>query len=263
MMPLPVPDHTILESAPLQVAIAQVRFDTRETLTAVETGRALLEVLMPLGLTAMNQVHQQQVLFGPEGSVDQPAGTARQAVGWQFVNKENTTSLSVLTDQMTLETRDYGGWEVFVAVWKACITGLVDVSSPGLLIRLGLRYVNRIIPLRASVIADFKYAGLVDPTFLGPAADSPLSEYVTAAEGRAALSFPDGTDALVQYGVTMDGMSPALVLDIDCFRSQAEAFGLDRVVKAATEMNVKALQVFQTIVQPALRAEMESAEVTP
>lgn len=262
-MPLPTPDHTLLAAPPLQVTIAQLRFDTRATLTSVESGRSLLELLAPLGLTAMTQVHQQQVIFGPASPVEPSAGAARQAVGWQFANKENTTSLSVLTDQMTLETREYGGWPAFSASWLACLTGLVEVGSPGLITRLGLRYVNRITPAQTTLIADFQAAELVDPTFLGPAVNSPLSEYVTATEGRAALSFPGGTDALVQHGVATDGTSPAFVLDIDCFRSQAEGFTQDRVMKGTTALNAKALQIFQTIVQPALRAEMESAVVTP
>ncbi len=262
-MPLSPPDHTLLAAPPLQVTIAQVRFDTCARLAAVESGRPLLEFLAPLGLTTMSQVHQQQVILGPLGPTEPPAGAARQAVGWQFANKEKSTSLSVLTDQMTLETREYGGWPSFSASWENCLAALVEVGSPGLMTRLGLRYVNRIIPAQTKMIADFQRADLVDPTFLGPAVSSPLSEFVTATQGRAALSFPDGTDALVQHGVALDGGSPAFVLDIDCFRGQAEGFTQERVMAAGAALNDRALQVFQTIVQPALRAEMEIAEVAP
>ena len=260
-MPLTKPDRTLLAAPPLLVTIAQVRFDVRDAVAEVGVGSALVERAAALGLPGMTQIHNQQVLIVPAASAEQ-AQPPRQPAGWQFAAKDASSVLTVLTDQMTLETKTYRGWGAFAQSWAACLSVLADVAEPSLTTRLGLRYVNRITPAGVTKAAELKDAGLVEPSFLGPAVDSNLSEYVTAAEGRVALSFPDGTDALVQHGVVTENGSQAFILDIDCFRTNGASFQSERVLTESAELNERALQIFQTVVQEPLRQEMQQEEVT-
>lgn len=260
-MPLNDPDRTLLAAAPLLVTIAQVRFDVRETVADVAAGAQLVDRARALGLPTMTQIHQQQVLIVNAPPADQPPQQQRQPAGWQYATKDGSVVLTLLTDQMTLETKAYPGWDAFAATWQASLELLTDVAGPALTTRLGLRYVNRITPARMTRAGELKDAGLVDPAFLGPAVDSDLSEYVTAAEGRVALSFPDNTDALVQHGVVTENGTQAFILDIDCFRTTGASFHVDTVMAASTELNERALQVFQTVVREPLRAEMKRAVV--
>ncbi len=262
-MSLPTPDRTLLAKPPLVVTLAQVRYDRREAVAGAQVATALVERAAALRLVSMTQIHQQQVIVmsgGPEQGVP-PSTAPPQPAGWQFKNADGSTTLTVLGDQMTLETQEYRGWEPFFNLWSACLDVLADVASPSLTTRLGLRYVNRITPNDVQGAADFRSAGLVDPSFLGPSVDSPLSEYVTAAEGRATLTFPEGTDALVHHGVVSEAGSMVFVLDIDCFRPQAAPFDREQILEAFRALNDKSLQVFQTVVRPPLRAEMERVEV--
>jgi uncharacterized protein (TIGR04255 family) len=260
-MPLPVPDRTLLATPPLVVTLAQVRFDVRDAVAGADTGAALVERANALGLTNMTQIHHQQVVIVPVTTAEQPGPVpVSQPAGWQFAMPDGGIVLSVLTDQMTLETRHYRGWDAFSATWEACLDALAEIVAPALTTRLGLRYVNRVTPAGVTRAVEFQEAGLVDPAFLGAAVDSPLSEYVTAAEGRVALRFPDGTDALVQHGVVNEAGAQVFVLDIDCFRTQGAPFDRERVVADSYALNQSSLQVFQTVVREPLRDEMKKAE---
>ncbi len=257
-MSLPAPDRTPLTAPPLLVTLCQVRYDAREDLASGTVAKTLLRHFASLGLGSMTQVRQQQVLLIAGPATEPPSQEAPpQPAGWQFTNESGTTTVNVLTDQMTLEVRVYPGWETFMQVWEQCIDALIETTSPALSTRTGLRYVNRIKSGQARTVRDFKSAELVDPSFLGPIDDSPLSGYVTATEGRATLKFNDGTDSLVQYGLVTDSPTPAFILDIDCFRAGAVEFEKDSLLAIAGSLNERALQIFQTVVRPALQEEMK------
>ena len=254
-MPLPVPDRTLLTTPPLVVTLVQVRFDVRETVASVETGTALLERASALGLSEMTQIFNQFMII-PAPEQAQPA---RQPAGWRFAAKDGS-NLTLLADQMTFETPSYRGWDAFAATWAACLDALAEVVAPSLTTRLGLRYVNRITPAGVTSAADLRSGELVDPAFLGPSVESALSEYVTGAEGRVALTFPEQIDALVQHGVVREGDTQVFVLDIDCFRTQGSRFERDQILAASNELNQCSLQIFQTVVREPLRNEMKKAE---
>ena len=257
-MSLPAPDRTPLAAPPLLVTLCQVRYEAREDLTSGTVAKALLKYYASLGLRSMTQVRQQQVLLIAGPATEPPSQEAPpQPAGWQFTNESGTTTVNVLTDQLTLEVRVYPGWDAFLDVWEKCIDALVETTSPALSTRTGLRYVNRIQSRQARTVRDFRSADLVDPSFLGPIDDSPLSRYITATEGRATLRFDDDTDSLVQYGVVAESPTPAFVLDIDCFRAGAIEFERDSLLSIAASLNERALQIFQTVVRPALQEEMK------
>lgn len=257
-MSLPEPDRAPLATPPLLVTLCQVRYETQEDLAASSAAKTLLKQVTPLGLDAMTQIRQQQVVL-VGGAADERSGQEPlpQPAGWRFSDKDGTTTLTVLTDQLTLETRVYPGWDSFLAIWEKSLTALTSAASPMIATRLGLRYVNRITSIQARRATDFGRANLVDPPFLGPIDGSILSDHVTATEGRATLKFPDGSEALVQHGVVPGSPAPAFVLDIDCFRGEAVEFSSTPLLDAASTLNERALQIFQAAIRPALRSELD------
>jgi uncharacterized protein (TIGR04255 family) len=260
-MSLPEPDRTPLAAPPLLVMLCQVRYDARDDLASGAAAGILLKQLSRLGLASMTQIHQQQVVVIAGPAAEQIGHESpSQPAGWQFTDESNTTTLNILTDQMTLETRVYLGWEDFFTTWEGCLDALAAGSRPSVSTRLGLRYVNRVTSRRARNVIDFRANDLVDPAFLGPVGGSPLSDHVTATEGRATLKFPDGTEALVQHGAVSSSPTPAFVLDIDCFRSTAAEFDKHALLGLSATLNERALQIFQTVVRPSLRDEMKYGE---
>lgn len=265
-MPLPEPDRRLLAIQPVQVVLCQVRFDPRQALGDPAAGTALLDQLAPAEiLTSLNPIHQQQVLFAAGPGIEAaPSVSTGAQMGWQLAARDGSWSLGVMSDQMTLETRTYPGWDRFLEVWGLSIRALAKIGAPEILTRLGLRYVNRITPAAVGTLDDLRSANLIDPSFLGPAVGSDLSEFVQGVEGRAALSFPDGTDALVHHGMASStDPAPAFTLDIDCFRAQGGRFDMDSVLTDSVGLNDRALQIFQTVIQEPLMEELRGREVAP
>jgi uncharacterized protein (TIGR04255 family) len=253
----------VLTSPPLIVTLAQVRFEDRVELAEASVASALRESMAAHGLTSATQVHVQQVMFGATEFAAEAESSAKVAAGWQFKAPGDSVVVTVLRDQLSLEVKRYPGWDAFIEVWQSCVDGVLSIVKPELVTRLGLRYVNRVRPRIVTDAAGWREAGLVDPTFLGPAVGSALSRFVTAAEGRAALTFDDGTEALVHHGVVPENEGPVFLLDIDCFSTQADEFSVATLDARLRALNDHSLEVFQEVVKDSLRAEMtgEKGEV--
>lgn len=253
-MPLSL-DRTLLATPPLIVTLAQVRFEQHSEVVGPVTASTLRAPMAGLGMPVAAQLHQQQILIG--GNTPTAEASSQQvAAGWQFKSRDAGTVVTVMADQVTLETRRYNGWDAFRDVLRQVLGALDEAVSPQLATRMGLRYVNRVRP-RESITADgWREQNLVDPAFLGPAAGSPLSQHITATEGRATMSFPDGVDALVHHGVATEDEGQVFILDIDCFRQAAETFTVEGVLAGMTSLNDHSLEVFQSVIKDELRAEM-------
>lgn len=253
-------DRTILASPPLVVTLAQVRFEERGELAEASVASALREPMAAHGLTSASQVHVQQVVFGASDAGSEAEASAKVAAGWQFKAPGDAIVVTVLRDQMSLEVKRYPGWDAFLEIWQTCVGGVLGIVKPELVTRLGLRYVNRVKPRDAADAEGWENRGLVDPSFLGPAVGSVLSRYVTAAEGRAAMAFGDGVEALVHHGVVPEAEGQVFMLDIDCFTTQADDFSAETLSARLRALNDHSLEVFQEVVKEQLRAEMMGAK---
>jgi uncharacterized protein (TIGR04255 family) len=253
-------DRTILAFPPLIVTLAQVRFEERAELAEASVATALRGRFAAHGLTSATQVHVQQFVVGASEAGASAESSSKVAAGWQFKAPDDAVVVTVLRDQVSLEVKKYPGWDEFVSTWRSCIEGVLEIVKPELVTRLGLRYVNRVTP-RASTSAEQWHAeGLVDAAFLGPSSGSPLSRFVTATEGRAALKFPDGAQAMVHHGVVAEDEAQVFVLDIDCFSTLADEFSVDGLSERLRALNDHSLEVFQEVVKEELRAEMTGAK---
>lgn len=249
-------NRTILASPPLIVTLAQARFEERAELAEASVASALREPMASQGLTSATQIHLQQVSIGTSEAGTQAESSSKVAAGWQFKAPGDAVVVTILRDQLSLEIKRYPGWDAFLEVWQSCVKSLLGVVKPELVSRLGLRYVNRIRPRGVANAAGWAEEGLVAPSFLGPAVGSALSTYVTGAEGRAALRFEDGTEALIHHGVVSEDDGPVFLLDLDCFDTRAEEFSIDTLSTRLRALNDHSLEVFQEVVKEELRAEM-------
>src|SRR5688572_10566183 len=134
-MPLSL-DRTLLAAPPLIVTLAQVRFEQHAEVAEPSVAATLREPMAELGLPVAAQVHQQQFIVA--ASAPAPDASLQQlAVGWQFKSRDESTAVTVMTDQVTLETRRYGGWDVFNDVLHRVLVSLHAAIAPQLATRLG------------------------------------------------------------------------------------------------------------------------------
>src|SRR5215213_4870005 len=155
-------DRTVLASPPLIVTLAQVRFEERAELAEASVASALRAPMAAHGLTSATQIHVQQVVIGASEGGGEAESSSKVAAGWQFKAPQDAVVVTVLRDQMSLEVKKYPGWDAFLEVWRSCVEGVLGVVKPELVTRLGLRYVNRVLPREVADATGWVEAGLVD-----------------------------------------------------------------------------------------------------
>lgn len=260
-MPLQNPDTRKISPQPLAAVICQVRFEECKEIAESSIGKRLPDFASTLGLTQMIQVHLQQMVVSQDLEPENPSQnpTQRIPVGWRLNSSDNLMALTLLTDQVTLETKKYADWNHFNDQWESVLKGLIDICEPKIVTRLGLRYLNRFELTDHRSLTELRSFGLVDKAFLGPLTSESISEFVTSNSGRLTLTLDDDIDCIINYAWEMDPQRniPTFVLDTDCFAVRAREFNMKGVLDLSKKLNLRALQIFQTIIHQKLRPYSE------
>jgi len=150
-----------LEKSPLIFVLAQVRFP--QLLSIKERIPAFQDALRKLGYLKLNQREVTQVKRDPQNNV-----VARETFSqWEFIDKAGTHS--ILTDPrfINVNSSQYEVFERFAERMEQVFHVMAESVEPGLVERLGLRFVDLIVPSEGRNIADYVDPGLrgfqVDP----------------------------------------------------------------------------------------------------
>jgi uncharacterized protein (TIGR04255 family) len=261
---LPSPDRTILEKAPLQLVVCQVRFDEAEALNNRKTARRFFDKLGGVDgpFPKFSQIQTQRVTVNPQALPGETPLTEQQR-GWRFSNPEGDRHLALLPGSLALETTAYRSWDEFAPYLERALNVLADEVDPAIEQRLGLRFVNLIVldeVHEPSGWMDYIAADLVAPgghPVLGPG--------LVAAQHRVVLDLGDGLHCLLNYGLAPDANGSGRVgylLDLDVFRERSAPFSAADVFKASQLMNDRAVSLFQQVATPELLALLRREEET-
>lgn len=190
-----------------------------------------------------NQVTVQIGAFGPS-SASEPASS----LGWRLAVRDQSLSLSVFADSISIESRSYKGWEdSFRPRLQDALIAAFEIFAPEIEMRLGLRYINAFSNSNATSAAYWR--GKIRPAFLGPIGDESLADAFQISASRASLSF-DEINANVATAFQPDAIlvgKIAAIFDIDVYRQGARLYTADSALATADALNTKALQIFQSI----------------
>jgi len=253
---LPAPDRTILEKAPLQLVVCQVRFDEAEALNDRKTARRFFDKLGGVdGLfPKFSQIQTQRVTINPQALPGETPMTEQQR-GWRFSNPEGDRHLALLPGSLTLETTAYRSWDEFAPQLERALNVLTDEVDPAIEQRLGLRFVNLIVLDEVHDAAGWE--GYIADDLLAPGGHPVLGPGVVAAQHRVVLDLGDELHCLLNYGLAPDANGSGRVgylLDLDVFRERSAPFAAADVFKASELMNDRAVSLFQQLTTPELRA---------
>jgi len=245
------PDRRRLPDPPLALVAAQIDFAQSErSLPNKEIFRFRDAVNRNAGgaygeLTQIrkNQVTVQIGAFGPSAT-SEPTST----LGWRLAVRDQSLSLSVFADSITIESRTYGGWaEAFRSRLQEAVIAAFEVFAPDVETRLGLRYVNALSHNDAA--SPMYWRDKIQPAFLGPLGDDRLAAAFQLSASRASLAF-DNVSANIAIAFQPDAALPgrtAAIFDIDVFRQGAREFTIESALIGADLLNTTALQIFQSI----------------
>lgn len=230
---LPQPEPERLKKSPLALAVAQVQFPA---ILSIQTDDARLarfqdEIRDKYPYLFLGQ--QFGFSVGPQG-VEQQQVAAKV---YQFADASRDWSVTLTTNSIALEARNYTHYEDF----SERVLRIVDAASKVYRIdfreRLGLRYVNEIRHPNVSTPAD--WASLINPELLGPLANKGLSSLIDFSYQEAGLQLSNGRLTL-RHGHFAQGTTvapppgampqeqddPFYLLDFDAFDEQGR--DLDR-----------------------------------
>lgn len=133
-----------LSRQPLALVLIQIRFSP---FLNMETYiQKIQEKLLPLGFVNCSENPCLEVKITPNGPVH------TQSKQWVFSSFDGYENIILDTRQLTYQTADYDVFEKYYAKYQqicdALISSAPTFESSVLIQRLGLRYVDRIIPMR-------------------------------------------------------------------------------------------------------------------
>lgn len=256
-------------NAPLALVLAQVRFDP-EIDTAYKDVSARLKTVLRERFPAMKAVRQVTLVFGSTPGVAVESKPNEGEVGRELRSDDNRRALRLQEGVMTYTTSLYEDSLRFLAEWRSmldclCAAGGVKVQ------RLGLRYVDFIIPTAGKVPEDYfkDRFGHLTHVFGETAQTAFMShEYLREAEGAMRVQFGRGF-APPSLPPDLDGSvhlppvllkkytqgQPSAVLDIDRWRADSRRLQAAEIAAEFQRLRDDISMTFTRIISPEAVAE--------
>jgi uncharacterized protein (TIGR04255 family) len=247
---LPSADKTLLASAPVEVAICEVRFTSALPGVPVESAERIRDALakaLDVDLPNIQPATQgtMQINFNAGGT----SWSGDQAKGWQISSADGQHSATVFPTSLIWQVGVYKRWSLSMRAPLEVLLGAIAADlSPSLVQRVGLRYVNRFVDPACKTLGDWN--GKIDPTLLGPLGNSVFGDVVTGAQQQVAITLDARHGAVLRHGPIPDQASKSVnyLLDLDVSANGASPFKVAEVLDAAERLNRTALSLFQACV---------------
>lgn len=142
-----------LHRSPLVLALAQVRFSP---VLQMETFLPQIQERLRGTYPGFRETTSQEVLLSPEdGSI-----ASRKRTRWLFVDQGERQAVVLTPDFVVLQTSQYSTFDAFAEQLHEILGVVHEAARIGFSERVGLRYVDRIVPNSDEKITDYVYGGL-------------------------------------------------------------------------------------------------------
>jgi uncharacterized protein (TIGR04255 family) len=240
------PDEAPLSRAPLERVLMQVRFSPVLRIEQRD-GIAIFQDQIRADYPLFEQITAQQLRIELAGGAPNLLPVTTSA--WQFENADRSHRLTIGAESATLEALNYEGRGAFLARWIEILARLQATYGPGLSMRTGARYVNR---LDGDALVHL--TELVEPNFVG-VAQPQLRDHVLHALSEAALKVDEGNATLrwgiLEAGTTIDPSlleqisHPSWILDIDVYAQEQATFDVERLAETFEGLAKRAYALFR------------------
>lgn len=182
----------VLPQTPLIFVLAQVR--TSPVLTIGEKIPAIQEALRKNGFPRLDQRNIQVTRQETSGTVQ-----FTQRPQWVFTNRENTLCILVESESIVLQSTNYSVFEEFLQPLKLALETVAEIAAPSLVERIGLRYIDLILPSEGKDLAYYLEDALrVSPWHGCGARTAMFSEsiFTTENDTQLMIRFVEGNQGL-------------------------------------------------------------------
>lgn len=196
-----VPERVVFEHPPLVLALCQIRFSPMLSVTRPAAVSAFQDAIIN-DYPVMKQSQEQNISFQVEGGPILNQASVESTLGsvtWQFKDVEDTWTVVLTPDFLTLETRAYNHFSDFLNRLEKLVGALVKTIRPTVGLRIGLRYIDEIRPGHA------EWSHVIRPELLGALAVPQLGTIATLSIQRMHFRGPDGISINIQHGALPPG----------------------------------------------------------
>lgn len=246
------PDPRLLARSPLVNVLWQVRFTA---LPELADGRTALKLQERIGRdTNLTPLNAPQVAVQVAGPAAFPPPVVEQGgQGWRLSAPDGSTHVAINPTSLSVETTQYGGWTAHFRPWvEATTSALAAVVDPGVVLRVGMRYVNAIFAVavgKSSFESAASTSEVLVPALRGFLDDASYGPLVDSYQGRHMLKLRDDLLSHIQHGVVATEAGEfGLLLDIDTYSERTHAFDSGAVLSLSDSLHEAGLSVFQRCV---------------
>lgn len=247
----------VLKRSPLVMALAQIRFST---VLAMESFVPAIQERLRKSYPGFREANAQELLVrSDDGSI-----AARRSTRWLFLDRDEREAVVLTPDFLVLQTADYNTFEEFGERLEHVLQVVQSVAEIGFSERVGLRFIDRIVPQRGEQLASYVQAGLAGLSSerlhegsleVGPTTsacevrtETPMGGHLVIRsfeQPPGKVSLPQG---LEEQDIRLD-LEPCerntLLLDIDHFVHERAEFDPDGLMKTAWELHAYADLAFR------------------
>lgn len=256
-------------NAPLALVLAQIRFDP-EIDTDYKKVSERLKASLGDRFPAIKAVRQMMFMLGGTPGPTAEAKANEGEIGRELRTDDDRSALRVQEGVMTFTTSLYKDSKHFLEEWRSMLEALC--AGGGIKVqRLGLRYVDFIIPTQGNAPEDYFKDGFGHLTnVFGERAQTAFMshEYPRGQEGAvrvqygrgiAAPSLPPDLDGSVQPSPALlqkyIAQQPSAVLDIDRWRFDSRRLNAAEIAKEFADLRTDVCSAFDNIIAPEAKAE--------
>jgi uncharacterized protein (TIGR04255 family) len=249
-----------LSRAPLIYVLAQVRIGAilqlAERIPPIQ--EALRKNYPYYRAKEMHNLH-----LGMPGSASEALGLAR-VEHWEFADRDRTSGFTLQSNAITFHTTRYDTFEPFLDALRNGLEAIHKELNVGLTTRIGLRYVDLIVPEQEGAPTMYVSPGLAGFPVQGVAKTNSETVVITSVQteigqmvlrymqSRSGAILPSDLDTLsLQLQKSVDpGMSTA-TLDIDHFREFDKTdFSVDHAVTWTDQLHATTSKAFWDTLTP-------------
>lgn len=235
------PGNVPLPRAPLEVALAQVRFPALAAFTSDEDAAArAISGALAKAYPLIEEGREVVLTVTPEGVSSAPSGPRV----WKLTSADGTWRVSFGRSSVSIETTAYVRRSDFAAKLEEAWLALARVAEPPYVERIGVRYVNRLLEKKHLEVLP----SLVRPEILGVLMPSTGDHKLLSSLSEALYELPDGAAVRARWGLipANNSFDPTIapasteswVLDLDAFRGGSPG---NRIPSADVRVEVEAL----------------------
>ena len=245
---LPSVRQVLLDGNRIEAAVVEIRFvDTGVEITSDGAASMLALLSERTGVTRLETAEQRELSMTFAAGQPQPTVDVTSR-GWRFASPDEMLLITVLPTAAMVQVRGYARWSTSLRPQLEAMLAAIGLSSsPAIVQRLGLRYINRLTGIPGAPAT--AWAARIAPAFRGPLDEPVLGGWLRGAHQQLELELEPDVGALIRHGLVPNPADNEVgyLVDVDVFDTASRAFDADRIVGRVQRLNRTAARLFMRI----------------